>query len=57
MRKAFWLLALNSSLLAFSSCSPKIKIGLWVKKHQEAALALGVWSVSNPIKAAEPAID
>ena len=35
------------SLLVFSSCSPKVKIGIWAKTHQDAALALGIWSVSN----------
>lgn len=46
-QKAFWLLALSYSFLAFSGCSPKIKIGLWAKKHREAALALGIWAANN----------
>jgi hypothetical protein len=47
LKIALLLLALSSSLLSFPSCSPKIKIGYWVKTHQDAALALGIWSVYN----------
>lgn len=46
--KLVLLLILSSSLLAFTGCSPKIKIGLWAKKHQDAALALESWIVDNP---------
>jgi hypothetical protein len=47
-KKTLWFLAFSYSLLAFYGCSPKIKIGLWAKSHQEAALALGAWVAENP---------
>src|ERR1700722_9793937 len=40
-------LVFSFSLLVFSSCSPKIKIILWAKHNQQAALALGIWSAAN----------
>ena len=48
--KKLLLLALTSSLLAFPSCSPKIKLGIWAKQHQEAAIALGTWAADNPVE-------
>jgi hypothetical protein len=51
--KFFWLLAISYLLLAISSCSPKVKIGLWAKTHQDAAMALGTWSANNSIEAIE----
>ena|ERR1700679_1084755 len=50
--KAFWLLAITYGLLAISSCSPKIKLGIWAKRHNDAAQALGTWAANNPIDAA-----
>jgi len=52
MRKAFWVLAFSYSLIAFTGCSPRIKIGLWAKKHQDAAIALGAWGTNSPGQAA-----
>ncbi len=46
------LLVLSSSFLAFTSCSPKIKLGIWAKRHTDAATALGTWAANNPIDAA-----
>lgn len=48
MPKSFLLLLLSSYFLTLVSCSPKVKIGLWAKKHQDAAMALGVWAANNP---------
>src|ERR1700677_4140082 len=45
--KIFGLLILSSSFLAFTGCSPKIKMGLWDTTHQEAGLALGIWVANN----------
>ena len=50
--KAFWLLAISYGLLALTSCSPKLKLGIWAKRHQEAATALGTWAANNPLDAA-----
>jgi hypothetical protein len=51
-KRALLLLVLSSSLLALPSCSPKIKLGIWAKKHKDAAQALGTWAANNPIDAA-----
>jgi hypothetical protein len=51
-KNMFWLIAISYWLIAATGCSPKIKMGLWAKKHQDAALALGVWSASDPLEAA-----
>jgi hypothetical protein len=51
LKKGILFLALSSSLLALSSCSPKIKMGIWAKRHNEAANALGTWAANNPIDA------
>jgi hypothetical protein len=52
-QKLFYLFTLSSSLFTFSSCSPKVKIGLWAKTHQDAAMALGTWSANNSTEAIE----
>ncbi len=51
-KKALLLLVLSSSLLAFTNCSPKIKLGIWAKRHNDAAQSLGTWAANNPIDAA-----
>jgi hypothetical protein len=49
--KLFLLLAIGSSCIVFSGCSPKIKVGIWAKRHQDAALSLGTWAANNPADA------
>ena len=48
--RIFFFLAIQIAL--FTGCSPKVKIGLWVRNHQEAALALEDWGTNHPEEAA-----
>lgn len=51
VKKTFLLLTLSSFLLAFTGCSPKIKIGLWAKSHKDAAEGLEAWVADRPDQA------
>jgi hypothetical protein len=46
------IIFLALSFAFFTGCSPKVKLGLWVRNHQEAASALEAWGANHPDEAA-----
>lgn len=47
--KIFFFLAIL--FVFFSSCSPKVKIELWAKRHPDAALAMSRYATTNSYEA------